>query len=93
MLKVTGCQWLTPVILPIQEAEIRRMHNSSQDPLSKPLPPKKGWWRAQTEGPEFKPQTTHKDNVERLALARMDCRKCQSSSCETDDRWESNNGR
>jgi hypothetical protein len=67
MLKVTGCQWLIPVILPTQEAEIRRMHNIVHKTLSQnPSPPKRADRVAQTLGPEFKPQTTHKENVERL---------------------------
>jgi hypothetical protein len=30
--------------------------NSSQDPILKIRITKKGWWQAQSEGPEFKPQ-------------------------------------
>jgi hypothetical protein len=43
--KQAGCQWLTPVILATQEAEIRRKPpwaNSSQDPICKIIRHKKG---------------------------------------------------
>jgi hypothetical protein len=56
------CRWLTPVILAIQEAEIRRIavrsqsrKNSSQDPISKkPITKKRADEVAQGVGPEFK---------------------------------------
>jgi hypothetical protein len=60
------CQWLTPVILATQEAEIREDHslkpalaNSSWYPSTKKKKKRKkkeGWWRAQGKGSEFKPQ-------------------------------------
>jgi hypothetical protein len=49
--KLAGCQWLTPIILAIQEAEIRRIaiqsqpqSNSPGDPISKISYVEKGWW-------------------------------------------------
>jgi hypothetical protein len=48
---VAGCQWLTPVILATQEAEIRRIEVRSQQgqiicetPISKKPITEKGWW-------------------------------------------------
>jgi hypothetical protein len=40
--KKAGSQWLMPIILAIQEAEIRTA-NSSRDPIMK-KPIMKGWW-------------------------------------------------
>jgi uncharacterized protein (UPF0128 family) len=61
--KATGCQWLTPVILTSQEAEISRIvvrsqpqANSSQDPISKKPFKKRVIGVAQGEGLEFKLQ-------------------------------------
>jgi hypothetical protein len=55
-------QWLTPVILATQEAEIRRITvqrqpqaNMERPYLKKKPITKKGWWSGQGEGPEFKP--------------------------------------
>jgi hypothetical protein len=49
--KSTGHQWLTPIILATQEAEIRRIVIHSQprqivpqDPISQKPFTKKGWW-------------------------------------------------
>jgi hypothetical protein len=57
------CQWLTPVILAMQEAEIRRIMVQSQprqivhETLSQKNPSqKRAVGVAQGEGPEFKPQ-------------------------------------
>jgi hypothetical protein len=63
-LKVSaGHQWLTPVILAIQEAEIRRIEIQSQpgqivrETLSqKTLQKNRAGGVPQDEGPEFKPQ-------------------------------------
>jgi hypothetical protein len=56
-------QWLTPVILPPQEAEIRRTAVRSQpgqivqeNSISKNLSQKRAGGMAQGVGPEFKPQ-------------------------------------
>jgi hypothetical protein len=57
-------RWLTPVILPTQEAEIRRITVQSQpghivqrDPILKKPFTKKDWWNGlRCRGPEFKPQ-------------------------------------
>jgi hypothetical protein len=61
--KTAGCQWLTPVILATQEAEIRRISVQSQlrqivcKTLSqKTLHKNRVSEVAQGEGPEFKPQ-------------------------------------
>jgi hypothetical protein len=60
-----GCWWLTPVILPSQEEELRRKDcgskpaqaNSSRDPDSKKKPSQKRTGGvAQGAGLEFKPQ-------------------------------------
>jgi hypothetical protein len=57
-------QWLTPVILATQKAQIRRTEvqsqpwaNSCRDPISKKThQKKKGWWSGSSIGPEFKSQ-------------------------------------
>jgi hypothetical protein len=60
---LTGCQWLTPVIPAIQEAEIRRITVQSQlgqivrETLSrKTISQKRAGGVAQGVGPEFKSQ-------------------------------------
>jgi hypothetical protein len=57
------CQWLLPVILAAQEAEIRRIKVQSQagqivhETLCQKKPfTKKGWWNGSRCGPEFKSQ-------------------------------------
>jgi hypothetical protein len=48
--KTARCQWFTPIILAIQEAEIRRITveatwaKSSRDPISKIPNSKQDWW-------------------------------------------------
>jgi hypothetical protein len=59
-----------PVILATQEVEIRKIGVQSQprqigklgDPISKTPITKKGWWRAQGIGPEFRSQYCPKIN-------------------------------
>jgi hypothetical protein len=53
-------QWLTPVNLVTQEAEIRKIRDQSQPGLADPILKnpfiKKGWWSGSRWSPEFKPQ-------------------------------------
>jgi hypothetical protein len=69
---VAGCQWLTPIILATQEAEIRKMMVQSQPGqiVCKTLSQKKPFTQknraggvAQGEGPGFKPQYCKKKNI------------------------------
>jgi hypothetical protein len=63
-----GHQWLTPVILGTQEAEIRIAVQSQPrqtvcETLSQENPSqKKGWWSGSRCSPEFKPQYCKKIN-------------------------------
>jgi hypothetical protein len=67
-----GCQWLTPVTLATQEAEIRRIVGQTQSgqivrktlSQNKPLQKRAGEV-AQGEGPEFKPQYQKKKKMEK----------------------------
>jgi hypothetical protein len=72
--KWARCQWLTPVILAIQEAESRRIvvrRSQLGETVHRTLSQKKShhkkksWWMAQGVGPEFKPQYQNKKRKER----------------------------
>jgi hypothetical protein len=60
-MAIVRCQWLTPVILATQEAEIRKITVRSQpsqglgDPISKIPNTKRAGGVPQDVGPEFKP--------------------------------------
>jgi hypothetical protein len=67
------CQWLAPIILAPQEAELKRIKvqsqpraNSSRDPIYKILNIKRASGVAQSEGPEFKPQYSKEKKKEKL---------------------------
>jgi hypothetical protein len=63
MVEIAGCWWLKPVILAIQEAEIRGSQfkaspgQTIHETLSRKHPHKKGWWNGSHDrvSPEFKP--------------------------------------
>jgi hypothetical protein len=70
-LERSRCQWLTPIILATQEAEIRRIVVLNQpgkivrETLSRRSPSqKRAGGVAQGEGPEFKPQYCKKKKKE-----------------------------
>jgi hypothetical protein len=70
-------QWLTPIILATQEAEIRRIAleaspgKSSQDPISKKPITKIAGGVGQGIGPEFKPQHHKKEKKAALILVKL----------------------
>jgi hypothetical protein len=68
------CQWLTPIILATQEAEIRRILVQSQagqivqDPVLKKPITKKVWWNDSRCDLEFKPQYHKKKRKEKKKI-------------------------
>jgi hypothetical protein len=68
-----GHQWLAPVILATQEAEIRRpaWANSSGDPISKIPITKRAGGVAQGKGPEFKLQYCKKKKKKKSLLQNL----------------------
>jgi hypothetical protein len=63
---MAGCQWLTPVILAIQEAEIRRIIDREKDSITKNTSQKKGslmeWLKVKVQSSSLRTDQKKKEN-------------------------------
>jgi hypothetical protein len=74
MKKRYQCQWLMPIILATQEAEIRRITVRSQPwgkEFARPFTKKWGGRVTQGEGPEFKPQYCKKKEIPKMLMVNQ----------------------
>jgi hypothetical protein len=87
-------QWLTPVILATQKAEIRRMAvrsqpwaNSLGDPISKKPFTKKGWWSGSKCRSEFKSQYCKKKKIQTLTSTKNNSTRMSSMPSILEGCW------